>query len=71
MVAAKIDEMIAMSESLNRDRPRSESEGQPAGNKKPYRKPAVRHEHIFETQALSCGKVQTTQGQCHYNRKTS
>ena len=39
--------------------------------KKPYHKPAVRYEHVFETSALSCGKVQTTQGQCHSNRKHS
>ena len=39
--------------------------------KKPYQKPAFRHERVFETQALSCGKVQTTQGQCHSNRKNS
>jgi len=39
--------------------------------RKPYRKPEVRHERVFETRALSCGKVQTTQGQCHFNRKTS
>jgi len=41
------------------------------GPKRPYQKPAVRHERVFEVQALTCGKVQTTQGQCHYNRKTS
>lgn len=39
--------------------------------KKPYRKPAVRYERVFETQALTCGKVQTTQSACHSNRKTS
>jgi hypothetical protein len=39
--------------------------------RKPYRKPAVRCERVFEVQALTCGKVQTTQGECHYNRKTS
>ena len=39
--------------------------------KKPYTKPEVRHERVFETMALSCGKVQTTQGQCHANRKAS
>ena len=39
--------------------------------RKPYRKPAVRHEQVFETKALSCGKLQTTQGQCHYNRRNS
>jgi len=39
--------------------------------KKPYQKPAVRFERVFETAALSCGKVQTTQASCHANRKTS
>ncbi len=39
--------------------------------KKPYQKPAFRHERVFETMALSCGKVQSTQGQCHFNRKNS
>jgi hypothetical protein len=39
--------------------------------KKPYHKPEVRCERVFETSALTCGKVQTTQGQCHSNRKTS
>jgi hypothetical protein len=39
--------------------------------KKPYVKPQVRHERVFETMALSCGKVQTTEHSCHFNRKTS
>ncbi len=39
--------------------------------KKPYAKPEVRYERVFETMALSCGKVQTTQASCHFNRKTS
>ena len=42
----------------------------PAG-KKPYNKPALRYERVFETSALTCGKVQTTQSGCHQNRKTS
>jgi hypothetical protein len=42
-----------------------------AGGKKPYQKPARRRERVFETTALSCGKVQTTQAQCHSNRKLS
>ena len=40
-------------------------------SKKPYHKPVVRYERVFEVQALSCGKIQTTQGSCHYNRKRS
>jgi hypothetical protein len=42
-----------------------------AGQRKPYQKPAVRYERVFETSALTCGKVQTTQSGCHQNRKTS
>jgi hypothetical protein len=39
--------------------------------KKRYRKPAFRSEQVFETMALSCGKVNVTQGSCHFNRKRS
>lgn len=39
--------------------------------KKPYVKPEVRHESVFETRALSCGKVSSTQGSCSHNRRAS
>jgi hypothetical protein len=39
--------------------------------KKPYEKPSFQHECIFETMALSCGKVSPTQRQCAFNRKRS
>jgi len=39
--------------------------------KKPYTKPAFRHERVFETQALSCGKVHPIQSACHSSRKSS
>jgi len=39
--------------------------------KKPYQKPGFRHERVFETRALICGKVQTTQEACAHNRKNS
>lgn len=39
--------------------------------KRPYQKPTVSFERIFETMALVCGKVNTTQGSCHSNRQTS
>jgi hypothetical protein len=42
-----------------------------ASDKKQYVKPAFRHEKVFETMALSCGKVSTTQQQCKYVRKSS
>jgi len=39
--------------------------------KKPYTKPAFRFEHVFETEALRCGKIGPTSSQCKLNRKTS
>lgn len=39
--------------------------------KKPYTKPEVRFERVFETMALSCGKIDPTQAQCRSNKKTS
>jgi len=39
--------------------------------KEPYLKPAFRHEKVFETMALACGKINNTQGSCHSNRKNS
>jgi len=41
------------------------------GARKPYRKPEIHHEKIFETQALVCGKIVATQAQCRTNRKIS
>jgi hypothetical protein len=37
---------------------------EPARGRRPYQKPAFRFERVFETMALSCGKVNTTQLQC-------
>lgn len=34
------------------------------GIRKPYQKPAIRYERVFETMALACGKVSSTQAQC-------
>jgi len=56
------------SEDTTRQR---EQPGRDSAVRKPYHKPAVRYERVFETSALSCGKVQTTQSGCHQNRKTS
>jgi hypothetical protein len=38
---------------------------------KAYQKPAFQHERVFETMALSCGKLSPTQFTCHFNRKVS
>jgi len=39
--------------------------------KKPYTKPAFRFERVFETQALSCGKIGRHSTQCKLNPKSS
>jgi len=47
---------------------------QPMGGgmaKKSYQKPAFRYERVFETMALSCGKIDNTQAQCKFNKKVS
>lgn len=51
------------------DQPKHEA--QEPGTKKAYTKPSFRYERVFETRALSCGKVQTTQAQCAHNRSAS
>jgi hypothetical protein len=39
--------------------------------KKPYVKPSFEYERVFETMALACGKLSSTQAQCRFNRKNS
>ncbi len=51
---------------LSSDKPRTA-----ANRKKPYEKPAFRHEQVFVTTALSCGKITTTQTGCGLNTKVS
>jgi hypothetical protein len=38
--------------------------------KKPYNKPSFRFESVFETRALSCGKIDTTQMACKLIQKS-
>jgi hypothetical protein len=47
------------------------TESKATPGRKPYQKPSFRFERVFETMALSCGKVDPTQKHCHYNRKVS
>jgi hypothetical protein len=47
------------------------AESQPMHSRKPYHKPAFRYESVFETTALSCGKVNSTQFSCRFNRHSS
>jgi hypothetical protein len=39
--------------------------------KKLYQQPAFRHERVFETMALSCGKINATELQSRFNRHSS
>jgi hypothetical protein len=39
--------------------------------RKPYEKPAFRFEQVFETSALTCGKVDETVLTCKLTRKVS
>jgi hypothetical protein len=43
----------------------------PGPAKKLYQEPAFRHERVFETMALSCGKVDATESQCRFHRNAS
>ena len=45
--------------------------GDKSAVRKPYQKPEVRHERVFETMALACGKTTPRSGQCRANRKAS
>jgi hypothetical protein len=44
---------------------------QAPSQKTPYESPAFCFERVFETSALSCGKIQSTQGACLTTRKNS
>ena len=59
-----------MKQREDTDRPPSPLEARKVV-RKPYRKPAVRHERVFETSALTCGKISGTSGPCNLSKKTS
>jgi hypothetical protein len=52
-------------------REKREQPGNASKVKKLYQKPAFRYERVFETLALSCGKIGSTTAQCQFSRKTS
>jgi hypothetical protein len=60
-----------MTENKGNSEGKPGSEREPRAGKKPYEKPSFRHERVFETMALACGKISPTQFQCRFNRKTS
>jgi hypothetical protein len=60
-----------MKESQSRTTATEKTADQTGKAKKPYQKPSFRHERVFETMALSCGKLAGTTGQCQLNASTS
>jgi hypothetical protein len=52
-------------------REKSQKTGIAGKEKKLYQKPAFRYERVFETLALSCGKIGATLPQCQFSQKTS
>jgi hypothetical protein len=59
---------------MNEGKDKAEEQNWPAASpagKRKYEKPAFRFERVFETMALSCGKISPTEFQCRFNRKTS
>lgn len=57
-----------MSESKDLNQSSTETQ---ASAKRPYEKPEFRFESVFETRALSCGKISATNGTCQFNKKSS
>jgi len=61
-----------MNRQMDSDKPTAPSDPESRGHKrKPYEKPAFRHEQVFETMALACGKINITQGACRSSRRNS
>jgi hypothetical protein len=60
-----------MKQSQSRTRATEKTADQTGKAKKPYQKPSFRHERVFETMALSCGKLAGTVGTCNLNASTS
>ena len=52
-------------------REKRQQPGNASKEKKLYKKPAFRYERVFETLALSCGKIAPTVSTCQFSRKTS
>ena len=50
---------------------RQKSTSKVAKERRPYQRPSFRCERVFETTALSCGKVAGVQSTCVAQRKTS
>ncbi len=61
---------IGVEPTMNQQEQSDQQHGRNA-SRKPYQKPSFRQEKVFETMALACGKMSSTQASCHHNRKSS
>ncbi|MBZ5647273.1 MAG: hypothetical protein LAN37_08640 [Acidobacteriia bacterium] len=50
---------------------KKETKATAKSGKKPYQKPSFKHEKVFETMALACGKISPTQASCKAIKKNS
>jgi hypothetical protein len=57
--------------SDQQEQPKNRQATEQSRKKKPYCKPDFKFERVFETMALSCGKISPVQAQCRFNRKNS
>ena len=71
MCASKVDDRVKQEGLCMTKQDQTDKQSRPTRDRKPYLKPAFEREKVFETQALTCGKMQTTQASCHQNRKHS
>ncbi len=62
--------MAIAQENGNANQNEKEVNNPPSG-KKPYQDPAFRYEKVFETMALSCGKIEPTSFSCIHKRMSS
>jgi hypothetical protein len=62
---------LQMNDGKQREQQDSRASAEHPLRKRPYQKPEFRRDRVFETTALSCGKIQVTQSQCKFNRKLS
>ncbi len=62
--------MAIAQENGNANKNEKEVNNPPSG-KKPYQDPAFRYEKVFETMALSCGKIEPTSFSCIHKRMSS
>lgn len=68
---SKVPQLIFNEVNVNESAKGRANPVQSQHKKQPYQKPVFRHETVFETSALVCGKINASTAQCRSNRKKS